>query len=149
MGFPEYTVLTDHYSSLGVTFTDGIDLVVFDSGFLNDGVGLYGAIDSITVEFSAPMHVIAANFPGHIQFKLFRSGDLIYESDIVSGGFLGNFFGLISGEPFDEAVILDPTGAVYIDDLYFGPPIPAPPVGAMMVGAAAMACARRRRRPFA
>jgi MYXO-CTERM domain-containing protein len=49
--------------------------------------------------------------------------------------------------PFDRAVIWDPQGGTFIDDLHFGPPIPAPPVAALLIGAA-MAGARRRRRPW-
>jgi MYXO-CTERM domain-containing protein len=56
--------------------------------------------------------------------------------------------GLTTDAPFDRAVIWDPQGGTYIDDLHFGPPIPAPPAGALLlVGFGAFFRQRRRRGP--
>jgi hypothetical protein len=145
-GFPEYTVLTDQYSQVGVTFSDGIDLIVYDSGFLNDGAGLYGAIDSITVQFSQPINLVAVDFPGGVQMILYYQGNLVYESSYFGVQSYGNFAGLTSNEPFDSVVIWDIQSAVYIDDLHFGPPIPAPPVGALMAIGLGLQRGRRRQR---
>jgi hypothetical protein len=53
--------------------------------------------------------------------------------------------GLTTDAPFDRAVIWDPQGGTYIDDLHFGPPIPAPPVAPVLVfGFCAFAKRRKR-----
>jgi hypothetical protein len=78
-----------------------------------------------------------------MQIQLYWQGELTYtSSDFLHVG-AGFFAGLISSEPFDAAILLDPMGAVFIDDLHFGPPIPAPGVMAMMT---LLACARTRKR---
>jgi len=78
-------------------------------------------------------------------FRLYNQGQLIYTSGIFGGGGVGWFGGLISTQPFDAAVIIDPLGYVFIDDLHFGPPIPGP--GALaLLGAAALFAQRRRKR---
>jgi hypothetical protein len=64
----------------------------------------------------------------------------------MGGGGTGFFSGVISTIPFDTVVIKDPFGAnTLIDDLYFGPPIPAP--GALAIlGLAGLMCSQKRRR---
>jgi hypothetical protein len=60
-------------------------------------------------------------------------------------GGVGNFGGLVSTEPFDRAVIWDYGDNVAIDDLHFGPPIPAPSAAAL-IGGALLGARRRRER---
>src|SRR5690554_7419632 len=54
-GFPEATIITDQYQSLGVTFTDGTDRVQGEDFIIypQDGWGLRGTFDT-TVEFDRP-----------------------------------------------------------------------------------------------
>jgi len=71
---------------------------------------------------------------------------LFYTSSKFGVGGIGNFGGLVSTEPFDRAVIWDYGSYpnVNLDDLHFGPPIPAP--SALPFVSAALLAARRRRR---
>lgn len=145
-GFAENTIITNQYQSAGLTFTDGTDRVNLNDSFPNDGSGLYGAIDSIHLAFAQPTYSIAVDFPGSLRIALYWQGAVTYTSpDFVNGG-TGFFAGLISDQPFDAAIIIDPTGGVFIDDLFFGPPIPAPATFAAMLLAALVPHSRRRSR---
>lgn len=130
-GLPEGTLVATQFASDGVAFTDGVDVTEQNNSFLNDGWGLSGAFDEITIAFSLPMHAIAVDFVSRASFRLYLNGQLTYTSSNFVGG-AGSFAGLISDRPFDAAVIYDPTGGVFIDDLYFGPPfvgsVPVKPV---------------------
>ena len=142
---PANTWITNQYAHLGISFTDGSDQVVYMPGaFLNDDFGLNGAFDSSTLQFSQPVHSIAVDFPGRTTFKLYYQGQLTYTSTDFGGGGAGWFAGLISDRPFDKVVMYDPTGDFVVDDLYFGPAIPAP--GALALAAVAGAFTSRRRR---
>jgi MYXO-CTERM domain-containing protein len=142
--YPPGTVVTDQYRDLGILFTDGNDVIDEWSGY-NDGFGLWGpAFDDVTVQFASPQSQIAVHFPGAVQFILYGDGELIYESSVFSDGY-STFAGLVSTEPFNAAVIRDPTlDGVAIDDLHFGPPIPAP--GALSLLALGFIGSARRRR---
>ena len=145
-GFPEFTIITDQYEDLGVLFTDGNDTILFNNGFLNDGVGLSGrAFDDIELSFVTPHLWIAVDYPGDVRIQLFDRGALIFtSSDNFPGGGFGFFAGLVSTEFFDGVIISDPTDdAVFIDDLHFG--VPAPPTLAVLAFGALAACRRRRR----
>jgi len=142
-GWPEFTVITDQYQDLGVLFSDGNDTILFSNAFQNDGVGLGGTVDDIELSFDAPQLWIAVDFPGLVQFELFHNGELIYVSTPIDD-VPGNFAGLLSTEPFDVALISDPSDdAVFIDDLHFG--VPAPPTLAVLAFGAVVTCRRRRR----
>ncbi len=142
--FPQGTIITDQYQDLGVLFTDGNDSIFFSNAFQNDGVGLTGrAFDDIELSFDAPQLWIAVNYPGIVQFELFHNGEPVYTSTVFSD-ILGNFAGLLSTQPFDVALISDPSDdAVFIDDLHFG--VPAPPTLAVLAFGAVVTCRRRRR----
>lgn len=144
-GFPEGTFITDQFSDLGVTFTGGNEHVALDgNAFPNDSAGLVSNFADIQFEFATPQFWIAVDFPGLIQFELFSGGQLVSTSSVFDD-ILGSFAGLISTEPFDMAVILDPTDmTVGIDDLHFGPPVPGPPTVAFLGLAGVFACRRRR-----
>ena len=142
-GFPDGTFITDQYSDLGVLFNDGDDNIRYaPGGFLNDDWGLDGNW-AIHLSFLTPQAYIAADYPGALQIQLFWEGELTYTSSELGGSGLGHFAGLVSSDPFDEAVIIDWVDeAVFIDDLYFG--LPAPSTIVMFSFAA---LAQRRRRP--
>ena len=90
------------------------------------------------------MYTIAADFPGRLIYHLYWQGQLFYSSSNFGGFGSGHFAGLISDQPFDKAFIVDPNGGLFIDDLHFGPAIPAP--GALALAAIAGAFTSRRRR---
>ena len=143
-GFPHGTVVTEQYANLGAHFTDANDTIYYNpSSFYNDDYGLDGNGD-ITVAFDQPIFWIAVDYPGLMQFKLFSGGELAYTSSEFGMGGAGLFAGLLSTEPFDAAVLIDPAGEAEIDDLHFGPPIPAPPALALLALAAARPGRRRR-----
>ncbi len=143
-GFPQGTFITDQYADLGILFTDGNDSINFSpTAFPNDAWGLDGNGD-ISVSFEAPQAWIGVDFPGTLQIELFSSGRLFYTSSIAGGGGAGFFFGLISSDLFDAAVVAEaaPGLEAEIDDLHFGVPTP----GALWL-LALSALRPRRRRP--
>ena len=140
-------IITDQYSFLGVTFTDGNDALDQSTSLINDGVGLYGNFpgNAISIAFAAPITSFAIDHPGHEAFTLFSKGEQIFDTGLMGGVGTGKFSGVISNEPFDAVVIKDPgIGVTLIDDMHFGPPIPAP--GAICVLAIALLSAPGRRR---
>ena len=144
-GFPPGTFITEQYAALGAHFIDGTDSVYFNPGlFLNDEYGLDGNGD-ITVTFDAPIYWLAVDYPGMLQVDLYSGSQPVYSSGPIGGSGAGFFFGLLSTEPFDMAVLIDPIFPdAVIDDLHFGPPIPAPPAIALLALAAARPKRRRR-----
>ncbi len=146
-GFASGTIITTQYATLGVALTDGNDMVVCcgEETFPQDGAGLDGN-GNITVVFDAPQSWIAVDFPGSMRFQLFSAGQLFYTSSLFIGGGVGNFAGLVSGQPFDRAVLMGGTQAE-VDDLHFGAPVPGPPaIGLLALGPLATARGRRRGR---
>ena len=143
--------MTDQYLALGALFTDGSDITEPDAGaFPNDGWGLAGssgfASGPIVVEFTQPMNWIAMEHPGLLDIKVYDGGQLLYSSTI-SGLASGSvfFMGLTSSTSFDKVVIRDPLdNFVFIDDLYFGAPVPAPGGVAVLIAGLLMPVRRRR-----
>ena len=78
-GFPHSTPITDQYADLGVIFTGGTEIIFLSDNLFRDGAGLF-AFGDIAVEFSTPQAWIAVDFPGGVQFELFRDGESIYKS---------------------------------------------------------------------
>ena len=143
-GFPMGTPIDEQYAFLGVHFVDGYDFVLccnFET-FPQDGAGLDGN-ELIDLVFDAPMYSIAADFPGTLRIDLYHEGQFFYRSSEFGIGGYGNFGGLVSTEPIDRAMIWDYDHNVVLDDLHFGPPIPAP--SALMLIGGALLVARRRR----
>jgi len=143
--YPANTIVTDQYANLGATFTDGIDVIFESNAFLNDNMGLNGAFNEIAIQFETPQYHVAVDFPGLVQFTLFRNGSTLYESSFFSDNLTGPFAGLVSDIAFDEVLIVDPGGGVFIDDLHFGPPIPGPG-GIAVLGCGAIVVGLNRRR---
>jgi hypothetical protein len=117
-GFPPGTFITEQYAALGAHFIDGTDSVYFNPGlFLNDEYGLDGNGD-ITVTFDAPIYWLAVDYPGMLQVDLYSGSQPVYSSGPIGGSGAGFFFGLLSTEPFDMAVLIDPIFPdAVIDDL--------------------------------
>jgi len=143
-GFPDGMPVDDQWAHLGVHFGD----LTFISGksttfYPNDGWGAIGYPD-INITFDQPMQWIAADFPGAKKIQLFDENTLIYESSILGGVGNPHFGGIVSDESFDRVrFFLEDTTVQAIDDLFFGPPIPAP---ASLAPLAVLLCARSRRR---
>jgi hypothetical protein len=148
-GFPEHTLISTQYAGLGVVFPDGNDVIEYHQLLLNDGIGLKSSdliYGTIHMSFAQPMYGVAVDFLGIVDIQLYSSGQLIYSSPTFSD-VSGPFAGLLSTVPFDAAVIRDPSdGVVVIDDLYFGPPIPAPSGFAIFALAPLIQRRRRSRR---
>jgi len=145
-GFPMGTFITDQYSALGVAFTDGNDSIQLTPGFTLDGAGLDGN-GPTDLAFVQSMTAFAIHFPGVAQVQLLSGGDSLYLSPPVSGGGAGalGFLGVISTRLFDAARLIDPVfGDADIDNLYFGPPIPAPATIVLLTFASILHKRRRR-----
>ena len=142
---PAGTWITEQYAPLGVHFTDGSDQVYATNSFITDGVGLSGAFDETTLVFDAPMTTIAMDFPGLVAIKLYSSGNLIYNSPAFGGSGVGHFIGLTSTQSFDKAFLYDPSTDLFVDNLYFGPPVPGPTGLAVLAlgGLLPLRCRRR------
>jgi hypothetical protein len=144
-GFPDNTPIDEQYAYLGVHFVDGYDFAVLGwETFPNDGAGLDGN-ELVDLIFDVPMYWIAADFPGLLLIDLYYEDELFYSSNVFGVGGVGNFGGLVSTEPFDRAVLWKEGTFpnVFVDDLHFGPPIPAP--SALCIVCAALLAARQRR----
>ena len=146
VGFADGTLLFDQYADLGVLFTDGNDTVNVNQLYL-DGFGAFGGSFGdvgLTMVFDEPQFWIGLDYPGTIQFQLFREGELIHESREFDAprGDIG-FAGLISTEPFDTAVVFDPGVGSFIDNVYFGG-VPTPVTGTLFALAALLPLRRRR-----
>jgi hypothetical protein len=146
VGYPDGTPLFDQYAHLGVLFPDGNDSFRFNEGLYLDDAGAYGGLFGevgITVAFDELQTAVALEYPGGIQFDLFRDGELVYASRDFFPEFgedIG-FAGLIGDVPFDMAIFTDRGGGSFIDNLYFSS-VPAP----MGIVLFVMAPLRRRRR---
>ena len=84
VGFSEGTLLFDQYADLGVLFSDGNDTVRVNQNYL-DGFGAFGGLfsdEGLTMVFDEPQSWIGLDYPGFIQFQLFREGELVYESSV-------------------------------------------------------------------
>lgn len=144
---PANNWLTNQYAAAGVLF-DGTDFTTNAGAFIIDGLGAQDAgDDEIQINFLTPTFWIAVDHPGTVQFSLYQNGSLFYTSSLFDHGGVGFFSGVVSEQPFDQVIVSDPTGSIAIDDLHFGPPIPAPGALGILALAAMMAHARRRRSP--
>ena len=145
-GFEDGTFITDQLEDQGVVFTDDDNFI--NTGVFPDGAGLFDQEtglpepDDMWLEFSQPMTSIAVDFPGGMQIELFDDGNPIAKSSFVDP--FTDFFGITSQASFDTARLLDPAGGTAIDNLHFGPPVPAPGALGLLGIAALMRCRRRR-----
>lgn len=124
--FPLGTVVTTQYQpQYGFSFLDGNEGIVHSNfTYLNDGFGIDGNLRT-TVLFDKPQSWIAFDLPGLAKIELF-SNDELFHFSFFGGGGPGHFAGLLSDQPFDKVVILDPSDSnIAFDDMYFGA-IPSP-----------------------
>ena len=140
-GFEDGEFITEQYADLGVHF-DGTDLFFFNPSFVNDSWGVNGN-GSAYVSFDTPQAYIGFDYPGFLRIDLYSEGRLFFQSEILPGGGLGNFKGLVSTELFDAVRLVDPTGVAEIDDMHFGIPGPS---GLYVLAIAALRSPRRCRR---
>lgn len=146
-GFPDGTQISNQYQPLGITFS-GFAQIWDTASAANDHFGLFGT-NGLRFTFATPQNWIAVDYPGGIRFNLFSQGQLLYTSTFFAPGGLGNFAGLISIMSFDE-VYLDKgppfANSVFIDDLHWDAPVPAPSALMLFAAAAFGAQSRHRRR---
>lgn len=143
-GYTANTNITTQYAALGVLFPEGDERFQMYNGY-SDGWGLLSIPAHVTMSFTQPMYGMAIEYTGINDIKLFDHGNLFYTSQWFFAEFFP-FVGVISTTPFDSALINDPSGgpATTIDNLYFGPAVPAPAaLGLFAIGA--MAPHRRRK----
>jgi len=146
--FSNDTLLTTQYAALGATFTDGNDIVITNPAFI-DGHGLRGGQNQtnadIDVAFDRPMHALAVALNGTLRVDLYWQDELLFSGE-YGGPVPGVYIGLISGDPFDKAVLAR-TGIaeiVSIDNLYFSD-VPAPSGLALILLAGLDRNTRRKR----
>jgi hypothetical protein len=146
-GFPHDTFITDQYSEQGIVFT-GENLITGPTPlYENDQWGLFSP-NGTRFFFDAPQNWIAIDYPGAIRFDLFNAGQLIYTSPFFQPGGVGNFAGLVSDSPFDEVYLyksVPPSqNSIFIDDLHWGAPVPAPGVLTLLCIGALRSTRKRR-----
>lgn len=148
-GYPSDTIITNQYAAQGLLFTDGNDFIQNSPSWI-DGSGLlsteftspYGG--RARLSFSQSRRDIAVEFPGTVVIELYAGGQLTFTSTYYNGAFTP-FVGLHSSTPFDTAILYDGFDPVLaIDNIYFGPAVPAPSV--ITLFAAGALTPRRRRK---
>ncbi|MCI0365761.1 MAG: hypothetical protein L0219_18030 [Phycisphaerales bacterium] len=144
--YPQGTLLSDQYANLGVTFPDGNDFILNSSAYVIDGAGATSLLGPITLEFDQPRTSIGVHFPGALVIKLYSGDELVYTSTTFGSSGAGFFGGIVSTQPFDSALLSDPSGDVSVDTIHFGLPVPAPGGLAFLSIAALLARRSRRRR---
>jgi hypothetical protein len=144
--FPQPVLLTTQYLSLGVSFPAQEEVAApLGAAFPLDGWGIWGAglaDNDIHLKFATPQKWIAAHYPGKVSYQLISNGAVIFTSLPFSAPGLSDFYGVVSELEFDEVKLINPSGQLYVDNIYFGIPTP----GAMAVLAGGFLRSRRRRR---
>ncbi|MFO0873765.1 MAG: hypothetical protein U0575_07300 [Phycisphaerales bacterium] len=130
-GLPSGTFLDTQYQDLGVTFTEGNDVVNCCSFVVYplDGAGLNGNTDTITMLFDTPQTWLGVSYPGGLQIDLYSGNALVYSSgqQLCCGNGYGFFGGVVGTETFDRVVLSDwQDGYVFIDSVFFGSSVPTP-----------------------
>jgi hypothetical protein len=152
-GYAHGTPLIDQYIDRGVVFTTPAVFFYSPKGFPNDEWGAVRFGQTMRLSFTQPIAWVAVDHPANLYFRLFSQGEMIYQTDWPGFGENGTdkafFAGLVSSILFDELEIIRPPFGpfiVAIDDLHFGPPIPAPGV-LVLLGIGALTFHRRERVP--
>jgi hypothetical protein len=133
------------YTHLGVTMAESIyhgHYYAQDafSSYPRDGAGLHGD-GSLELLFDAPVYGVALDFNGVYRAEVYREGEFL--GYMTGSDTFGTFTGFTSDISFDRVVLYDIfVDFLSIDDIHFGPPIPAPGSAVLV----ALAFIRRRRR---
>jgi len=127
-GFVPGQYISGEYSELGMTISPGATVVNYGDLFVDDwGIeGFHNPGDRFTIELDAPRNAFANLSPGSEQFVFRRGDEVIYSSPFFGNGFVG----FVSDEPFDS---IEFTDAALSDNLWYGAPIPAPGVLALLM----------------
>jgi len=140
--------VSNQYESLGVMFPDAEEWAYAFDGFQIDGWGCKGALDGdadIHLKFLQPQYAVGAWFPGKLFAKLYWQGELIYSSQSLDSAPLTyDFGGIVSTQPFDEVVLWDSDGFVFVDDIKFSSTVPAPGAAVILLAGALRGRGRRR-----
>lgn len=142
--------VSDQYAPLGAIFPEAEEWAYGFSGFQQDGWGCKGALGGdadIRLQFLEPQYAIGAWFPGQLFAKLYWQGALIYSSQSLDTFPLSySFGGIVSTQPFDEVVLWDSDGFIFVDDIKFSSTVPSPGAVAPLLGALPIGGRGRRRR---
>jgi hypothetical protein len=150
-GYPQFTIITNQYAGMGITFPDGDDFIRLNDAFSSDGAGLVGASDSplpqfgVHMSFDAPRNAMAFEYAGgYIQLQFLQNGQIVHSTSYYNSSFVP-FLGFVTDSSFDTVVAWDQfDGIMSIDNLHFGGAVPAP--GAIGLAMLAGLTPRRRRR---
>lgn len=119
-GLANGTLITNQYSGIGMTFTQGNDAVLLSSAFTTDGAGVNCGGD-MEIVFSSPQTAIGCDFPGALHFNIYSGNTLVWSSSNFAGAGTGFFAGLVSTATFDRAVISDWfDGLAFVDNVCIG-----------------------------
>jgi len=138
--------VTDQYAHLGATFFGTAIGHHSASIFQTDGKGILGWTQTeVELEFDLPRTEFALQFASLNFMVNFHLGEDFVGSTPVMSSFISTFIGIKSSLPFDRVEMFAFSHAVtYIDNIYFGAPIPAPGVLAFVAFVGLVS--RRRRR---
>jgi hypothetical protein len=144
--FPQPVLLTTQYIGLGVLFPEGEEVAhTLPASYPLDGWGVKGAPladNDIHIQFATPQKWIAAHYPGKVSYQLISNGAVIFTSLPFSAPGANDFYGVVSELEFDEVKLINPSGELYVDNVYFGIPTP----GALAVLGLGIVSPRRRAR---
>ena len=139
----DQTPVFEQYADQGITFGGGVTAIEWP-GFLNDGHGIW-AFDLIDIKFDRPEKWwVAIDHPGAVAVTLISDADeeIIYQSEFLNLGGLGNHLGIVSDTEFDR-ITFATTEHMMIDDFHWG--IPAPGALGLLAVAGLLGPPRRRR----
>jgi len=129
------TIVSNQFSGMGVTFTDGDDTVTSNGSFVTDNKGI-DSKGSTTLQFAGNQSSIGFDFPGALHIDLYAGASLVYSSSNFAGSGTG-FFAGITGATFDRAIVSDWVDSLaFIDNVHMGAaaPVPEPETYALMLG---------------
>ncbi len=145
-GFSAGTPVTSQFPGMTVT---SFSFIQYAEGY-NDWWGL-SSPNGVKIEFDTPIHALAVDHLGVVQFTLLYKGEVVTTSSEFNYAVPGGpfFSGFISDAPFDEIYMFKPqppfsNNNIALDNLYWGMPIPAP--GTLPLLGVALFPTRRRRR---
>ena len=148
--FGEPQVLSTQYLTLGVFFPEGEEVAQPVAAAQQDGWGCRGQIGGdvdIHLKFLQPQYAIGAWFPGKLFAKLYWQGALVYSSQsLETFPQTYAFGGIVSTQPFDEAVLWDDDGFVVVDDIKFSATVPAPSAVSLVLASGFLGRSRARTR---